>query len=237
VNEAQPASSVIVVRDAIDGIEVYMLKRSRRSAFMPEAYVFPGGRVDSVDRSPSARMRVAGEAKPNDPAFLYCAARETFEEAGILLASTSHDQAAIAAARAKMQAGETNFEQTLDLLETRVDARSLVYFSRWITPPAIEVRRFDTRFFIARMPADQTAEADAVETSDGVWIRPADAIAASSDAFTLVFPTIKHLTRIAPFRTVDALVDFARTKSIVPVTPDVLDGAVFALPRGMEDAW
>jgi len=237
VNEAQPASSVIVVRDATDGIEVFMLKRSGRAAFMPKAYVFPGGRVDSVDRSPSARMRVTGETKPNDPSFIYCAARETFEEAGILLASTSLGQAAIAAARAEMLAGNKSFEETLDRLETKVDAQSLVYFSRWITPPVIEVRRFDTRFFIARMPADQTAEADAVETSDGVWIRPADALAADGEDFTLVFPTIKHLRRIAPFRTVEALIGFARTKSIVPVTPDVLDGAVFALPSGMEDAW
>jgi 8-oxo-dGTP pyrophosphatase MutT (NUDIX family) len=237
VNEAQPASSVIVVRDATDGIEVFMLKRSGRSAFMPKAYVFPGGRVDSVDRSPSARMRVAGETKPNDPAFLYCAARETFEEAGILLGSPAPDPAAIASARSAMLAGDKNFEETLDQLEARVDAQALVYFSRWITPPVIEVRRFDTRFFIARMPDGQTAEADANETSDGVWIRPADAIAANGEEFTLVFPTIKHLARIAPFRTVDALVGFARTKSIVPVTPDVLDGAVFALPSGMEDAW
>ncbi len=237
MNEAQPASSVIVVRDATEGIEVFMLKRSGRSAFMPKAYVFPGGRVDSVDRSPSARMRVAGESKPNDPAFLYCAARETFEEAGILLASTAIDQAALTAARTAMLAGDKNFEETLDDLQTKVDALSLVYFSRWITPPVIEVRRFDTRFFIARMPAGQTAEADAHETSDGVWIRPADALAASGEEFALVFPTIKHLARIAPFRTVDALIGFARTKSIVPVTPDVLDGAVFALPSGMEDAW
>jgi hypothetical protein len=99
------------------------------------------------------------------------------------------------------------------------------------------VRRFDTRFFIARMPAGQTAVADAVETSDGVWIRPADALAANGEDFALVFPTVKHLTRIAPFRTVEALIGFARTKSIVPVTPDVSDDGVFALPRGMEDAW
>jgi 8-oxo-dGTP pyrophosphatase MutT (NUDIX family) len=237
VNEAHPASSVIVVRDAAGGIEVFMLKRSGRAAFMPMAYVFPGGRVDSVDRSPSARMRVFGDPKPNDPAFLYCAARETFEEAGILLASSALEQAAISAARAELLAGDKNFEETLDVLDTKIDAQSLVYFSRWITPPAIAVRRFDTRFFIARMPEGQAAEADAVETSDGVWIRPADALASNGEAFALVFPTIKHLTRIAPFRTVDALIGFARTKSIVPVTPDVLDDGVFALPRGMEDAW
>jgi len=237
VNEAQSASSVIVVRDAPDGIEVYLVRRSGRSAFMPKAYVFPGGRVDSVDRSPSARMRVAGEAKPNDPAFLYCAARETFEEAGILLAATPLDPQVIRAARADLLAGAKNFEETLDLLGTRVDAHQLVYFSRWITPTAIEIRRFDTRFFIARMPADQAAETDAFETSDGLWIRPDDALAAAGDEFTLVFPTIKHLARIAPFPTVDALIAFARAKSIVPITPDVLDGATFALPSGMEDAW
>jgi 8-oxo-dGTP pyrophosphatase MutT (NUDIX family) len=237
VNEPQAAASVIVVRDGIDGIEVFMVKRSARSAFMPAAYVFPGGRVEPIDRSPAAVARLSGQAGPGDPALTYCAARETFEESGILLATPSVDSHAVRAARRRLLAGEQTFEATLDSLATRIDAAALISFSRWITPPAVTVRRFDTRFFIARMPAGQLAEADAVETSDGVWIRPPDALAADGTDFALVFPTLKHLARIAPFRTVDALLVFARAKAIVPITPDVEDGMVFSLPRGMEDAW
>jgi len=237
VSEPQPAATVIVVRDGSDGLEVFMLKRSSRSAFMPDAYVFPGGRVDAVDRSPSARMRLAGETKPVDPAHVYAAARETYEEAGVLLTSKPVDPAAIREARAKLHAGERNFEQTLDDLKTGIAAEAFVYFSRWITPAAVTVRRFDTRFFIARMPADQIAEADSRETSDGVWIRPQDALDASERGeFSLVFPTIKHLLRIAPYTTVEALFDFARRKAIIPVTPDVR-GDVFSLPEALENAW
>lgn len=229
---------MIVARDASEGLEVFMLKRSARSAFMPHAYVFPGGRVDSVDRSPSARMRITGDPKPVDPAFVYAAARETYEEAGILLSARPVDPEAVRAARIRLSAGERNFEQTLDDLKARIAAEAFVYFSRWITPPVVEVRRFDTRFFVARMPEDQIAEADSFETSDGVWIRPQDALDANAaGTFSLVFPTIKHLVRIAPFTTVEALIDFTRTKAIVPITPDVQDGTRFSLPPGMEDAW
>jgi 8-oxo-dGTP pyrophosphatase MutT (NUDIX family) len=238
VIEPQPAATVIVARDGSSGLEVFMLKRSARSAFMPHAYVFPGGRVDAIDRSPSARERIDGETPAVDPSFVFAAARETFEEAGVLLASKALEPATLRQARAQLLAGERTFEQILDDLDTGIAAEALNYFSRWITPPVVEVRRFDARFFVARMPADQVAEADSFETSDGLWVRPRDALDASArDEFAIVYPTIKHLARIASFETVDALVAFARAKAIVTVTPHVTDGTIFSLPPGVENAW
>ncbi len=237
MSEPQPASTVIVARDAADGIEVFMLRRSANSQFVPDVFVFPGGRVDSVDRSPAARMRVEGETKPLEPAFVYAAAREAYEEAGILLATPVPEPAAVHEARAALLEGSKTFEQTLDALKARVDASAICYFSRWITP-ATEKRRFDARFFVARAPDGQIAEADRYETSEGCWITPASALArhAAGD-FSMVFPTIKHLERLAVFPNVDALLDFAAVKSVVPVTPDVSEGPTFALPPTLEGAW
>lgn len=235
--EPQHASTVIVVRDAPENLEVFMLRRSAKSTFVPDVYVFPGGRVDAVDRSPAARMRVTGETKPLEPAYLYAAARESFEEAGLLFGMGELDPMAVQTARTLLLAGSRSFEQTLDDLRTTVDAGAMRYFSRWITP-AIEPRRFDARFFIARAPANQHAEADSFETEDGRWISPAAALAAHARGeFALIFPTIKHLERMMKFATADALLAFAANKSIVPVTPDVRDGPEFFLPAMLEDAW
>jgi hypothetical protein len=110
------------------------------------------------------------------------------------------------------------------------------FFSRWITPP-IEPRRFDARFFVARAPFDQVAEADAREVVDGRWLRPADALAAfARGELGMIFPTITHLERIAPFATVAELLDFAARKRIATVQPNETEDGL-ALPPELVDAW
>ena len=85
---------------------------------------------------------------------------------------------------------------------------------------------------------DQVAEADATEVLDGRWIAPSEALAANARGeINLIFPTIKHLERIAPYRTVDELIAFARTKPIVTVSPDVQPGPRFLLIPELENAW
>jgi recombination protein RecT len=235
--EPLPASTVIVARDAGPEIEVFMLRRSARSSFMPDVFVFPGGRVDDADRSPAALQHVIGDTAPLEPAYIYAAARETFEEAGLLFATTAIEHAALHAARRAMSDGTLTFEAALSSLNTSIDADAFTYFSRWITP-AVESKRFDARFFVARAPAEQRAEADAYETEDGRWISPANALKHfAAGEFALIFPTIKHLERLADYQSVDALIRFARTKPIVPVMPDVSEERRFALPAGVEGAW
>lgn len=236
--EVRDAATVIVAREAAGGLAVLMVRRGAGAAFLPDRYVFPGGAVDPIDHA-LARTHLVGSPGAVEPAYVMTAARETFEEVGLLFSHRPVAGAAAAQARRALLAGERTFGALLDELDVKIDARLLRYFSRWITPKAeIAKRRFDARFFVARCPADQIAEADAVEVHDGRWFRPAAALAAyERGEIGLIFPTIKHLERIAPFRGVDDLMEFAETKSIAAVMPNVSADAVFSFPDGLEDAW
>jgi 8-oxo-dGTP pyrophosphatase MutT (NUDIX family) len=107
------------------------------------------------------------------------------------------------------------------------DPDALAPFSRWITPAQVKIR-FDTWFFVARAPADAAVRIDDEEVVDSRWIRPQDALdAGTRDELTLVFPTIKHLEQLAEFESVDAALEEARSRKVMPVEPRVLvDGGV-----------
>jgi len=232
------AATVIVARDGSEGLQVFMVRRGAGAAFLPDRYVFPGGRVDQADREAAGR-RLHGSAGAIDPAYLMTAARETFEEVGLLFADRPFDTGALPEARRAMLAGEIGFGAVLERFGVAVDAARFVYFSRWITPKAeLATRRFDARFFIARAPEDQVAEADTTEVHDGRWLRPLEALALHERGeIGLIFPTIKHLERIAPYHTVSELLEFARAKAIVTVTPEVQPGPTFVMIPELENAW
>jgi 8-oxo-dGTP pyrophosphatase MutT (NUDIX family) len=236
--EIRDAATVIVARDTSEGLQVFMVRRSAQAAFLPDRYVFPGGRVDEDDRDEAAR-RLHGSAGEVDPAFAMTAARETFEEVGLLFADRAVDAGALPEARRALLAGEIDFGAVLERFGVAVDASQFVYFSRWITPKAeLATRRFDARFFIARAPEDQVAEADTTEVHDGRWLRPLEALAMHERGeIGLIFPTIKHLERIAPYHSVAELLAFARTKAIVTVTPEVQPGPLFVMVPELENAW
>ncbi len=229
----RPAATVIVARDAPEGPEVFMLRRSARSAFVPNYYVFPGGALDMAD------AEVASEH--DCTALEVAAARECFEEAGFLFArkpgSAPFARDALASERANLLRGTTSFARVLHALGARLDADALVRFSEWTTPP-VEPRRFAATFFVARAPEEQIPEADRTEVHDGEWVRPQAGLDRhAAGTFALIFPTIKHLERIASFASVDEILAFARAKTIVPVMPDVSDGPRFTLPPELENAW
>jgi 8-oxo-dGTP pyrophosphatase MutT (NUDIX family) len=236
--EIRDAATVIVGRDTSEGLQIFMVRRNARASFLPDRYVFPGGRVDDGDRDEATR-RLRGSAGDVDAAYAMTAARETFEEVGLLFAGSPVDAGRLPGLRREMHAGNLSFGDVLERLNTTVDASQLRYFSRWITPKAeIATRRFDTRFFVARAPQDQVAEADATEVIDGRWIAPREALAAHARGeINLIFPTIKHLERIAPYRTVEELLAFAGTKTIVTVTPEVQPGPKFVMISELENAW
>ncbi len=83
---ARPASTVVILRDGAGGIEVFMVVRHHQIDFASGALVFPGGKVDAED-SDAAWGELAPNA-PNAPdrSFFVAAGRETFEEAGLVLA-------------------------------------------------------------------------------------------------------------------------------------------------------
>jgi 8-oxo-dGTP pyrophosphatase MutT (NUDIX family) len=236
VANPRDAATVIVCRDTDEGIEVYMLRRRSNSPALPDAYVFPGGTVDNNDKSPQARMRLVGQWRPAEPAFTYAAIRETFEGCGLLFSVAPIDAGVLRTARNRMIVGERSFSETLIDIDARLDATAVRYFSRWITPPVVP-QRFDARFYVARAPEGQVAEADAQAIYDGRWVRPADVLAAvERQELQMIFPTIKHLERVGEFANVDALFAFADTKKTMPVTPDVR-GVTFSIPPAIANSW
>jgi 8-oxo-dGTP pyrophosphatase MutT (NUDIX family) len=260
------AATVILARSPF---EVYLTRRSARSTFAPDAFVFPGGTIEAQDSSTDMQARSAGlEAERVGKEFratvspalssseaaveldagrslLVAAVRELFEEAGVLLASdaaertvemTAADLDASAAARAAMRSGELPFSEYLLRRDWFADTRALALFSHWITP-ASEPRRYNTHFFFAVAPANQAAQADAYETHDGIWIHPSVALERyRKGEMHLVYPTIKHLERLAAFDSVESAQRYARDKTVLTIMP--LDGDDdFAIPPVLENAW
>lgn len=180
-----PAATVVLLRDAANGMEVFMVKRHGLSDVLGGAYVFPGGKVDPGDTDPKVLEELAvplhdlrgalGEPELDTAtaAGLYVAAcRETFEEAGVLLAegaTAQHVEIAQTRAREAIPFGEI-----LAGLELRLDLSNIVPWSRWITPrvPTMLNKRFDARFFLAAVPNDQKAQHDDHEATGSFWLRP-----------------------------------------------------------------
>src|SRR5438270_3836059 len=230
--EVQPAATVMLVRDAgTDGrggpsLEVLMLRRHPESVFAADAWVFPGGRVDDADRSgapialgPSDAEASAALGLPSGGlAYWVAAARECFEEAGILLArhpdtgawldaSTEWSAARLARHRRDVHAGVTSLGAVLESEGLVLDLSGVHYVSHWITPPGRTARRFDTRFFLAEVPPDQVASHDATETVESLWASPAEALErGAAGEITLLIPTIANLKALARFSSTAALV-------------------------------
>jgi 8-oxo-dGTP pyrophosphatase MutT (NUDIX family) len=236
----RPASTVIVARDGDRGIDVFMLERHLKSDFAGGAYVFPGGTVDDRDCDPALIDLIDG--LPPDAAtllddeperahgYLVCAIRETFEEAGILLARDADgkpiqlaDEPRFVDARHALAAGEMTPLQFATQERIRFAADLLGYFQRWITPE-FAPRRYDARFFVALMPENQTPIHDDVETTASTWIRPADALQqAKSGLFSIIFPTRKTLEKVAQFGSARELLAAARVEAPTPVLPRVVE--------------
>jgi len=267
---ARDAATIMLVRDApsADGpaLEVCMLRRHLDSDFVGGAYVFPGGKVDDEDRTASLEescaLRSDAEASlqlgvdAGGLAFWVAALRECFEEAGVLLAYTAgpggarvplevSDAAArdrLAALRASLNAGEVRFLDACRREGLVLATERVHYFSHWITPEPAP-KRYDTRFFVAALPAGQEPIHDDHETVDTVWVRPGDALARAREGeFDLIFPTMKNLEAIGRFATSGELLAAAAAVEHVPtVLPRVVAderGFRILLPGdpGYEDA-
>jgi 8-oxo-dGTP pyrophosphatase MutT (NUDIX family) len=210
----------MLVRDAPD-LEVFMLRRNHDSVWIAGATVFPGGAVDVDDRHPrwAARCRDWDDARASralDRAegglgFFVAAVRETFEEAGVLLArdrdGTPVDAsvAHLSAARAGLNDGAHDFAAFVEQQDLVLATDELHVFSHWITPPG-GPRRYDTWFFLAAAPEGEYRHDD-TELIASAWIRPVDALtAADRGELDLIFPTRKSLEVLAGFdRAQDAL--------------------------------
>jgi 8-oxo-dGTP pyrophosphatase MutT (NUDIX family) len=246
----RPAATVMLVRDAANpesggsALEVLMVRRNLQSDFVGGAYVFPGGAVDPLDGGPEAEALSQGRAdveasillgiESGGLAYWVAALRETFEEAGLLLATRpagppllagdEEEEARFVAERALVNKGSRRFldlcrDEKLQLLVGDVH-----YFAHWITPRGAP-RRYDTRFFVAAAPLGQQAAHDAGETIADTWISPRRALEGHrKGVFELIFPTIRNLQAISRFATSAELLEAAEkaSRSVPTIEPRVI---------------
>ena len=235
---ALPAATVIVLRDAEpDGVDTYMVKRPARTRFLPNAHVFPGGRVEAQDEDPAwlpfCGVRHRAVAPPVATlAHGIAAIRELFEEAGLLLvrsrdgrlpgadtwwpASDLHD------IREALIAGTTTFLPVCQREGWQPALDLLTPLSRWITPE-IEPRRFDTVFYVAAAPPGQDAQVDGREAVSGAWFRPADGVAKYlAGEISLVPPTLRTLEDLSDLSSCRAAIDRAVASRVCTILPRLL---------------
>jgi 8-oxo-dGTP pyrophosphatase MutT (NUDIX family) len=194
----RPSATVLLVRDG-DPWDLLMVQRPGGADFAPGAYVFPGGTVHEGDRSFPDELRAA-------------AMRELFEEAGILLARNARDAEA-ARVRQLVEDG-SHFGDALRVIGLSPDFDALVMFARWVTPERLR-RRFDARFYLARMPEGQSVLPQEGEVVDWLWVAPKRALA--SPDLTLVYATRAVLESVADAPDVESLFERARALRDIPV--------------------
>ena len=240
-----PASTVLLIRDIDDGLEVFMVERSSKMHFA-SALVFPGGMVDPEDSEAAVLERTDGiEGLSAAAAALRIAAvRETFEESGVVLARHAGVETVLegdeAAAfyekyHAPLNAGDVDWPEIVVAEDLILSCDRLAYFAHWITPEG-RPKRFDTHFFLARMPRRQNAVHDGGESVHSVWVRPADGRAlGESGERNVMFPTQMNLSKLSSSETVDAAIEAANANEVVTVQPkpQYIDGdrdRVMAIP-------
>ena len=210
-----PSATVLLLRDGACGLEVFMVERSGRVGAFAGAMVFPGGKVAPEDSSAAVRALTDNGETLDDDAFGFAVSsvREAFEECGVLLAHrsgatlTDAELAPLAGFRDAIGRNRIPFARFLADHGLRLDLAGLAPFSRWVTP-VFRPRRFDTTFFLAAVPPDQTLSHDGSETVHGLWTRP-EAVIDGADRdrkYSLYFATRLNLMDLALSGTVaDAL--------------------------------
>jgi 8-oxo-dGTP pyrophosphatase MutT (NUDIX family) len=251
---ARPAATVVVLRDGPAGLEVYLQRRTRTMGYAAGLWVFPGGAIDPADQDPAIDAVWAGpspsawaERLGHDPGrargAVVAACRECLEEAGILLADRSVEAGALAAARQELLAGRQGLAGVLAGLGARLDTARLRYWAWWVTPEP-EPRRYDTRFFVAGLPAGAAATMHELEAERERWFpvtgsapdQPAAAPAGAAAALLespvrMLPPTFCTLRELSAYRSVAEVFAAADGRVVERILPIHADNAV-VLPSG-----
>jgi 8-oxo-dGTP pyrophosphatase MutT (NUDIX family) len=193
----KPASTVILMDESS---RVYLTKRPQTMKFLGGYYVFPGGAVeadDHVEKNPGIQFKQDVEAF--GIGHYVAAARELFEEVGIFLgkkedgSDANLNEEAAAYYRRELVRGKMSFMQLLQEEGLQLNLEWLQYFGHFITPEVSPIR-FDTRFFLAKLPGGQTPTPDTREIDEAFWIHPDDALSAfRSGRMPMVKPTLLSL--------------------------------------------
>ncbi|HEX6910103.1 MAG TPA: hypothetical protein VF142_06905 [Longimicrobium sp.] len=247
----RPAATVLLVRDSADGPEFLLLRRHGRSGFAAGAWVFPGGVVDAGDRESGLADRLDGPTPmqwaerlgltgPEEAvAFVMASVREAFEETGILLARLADDatnpggREGLEIARRALLAEVVDLRQVIVTRSLRIMGDGMLYLAHWITPEP-EPRRYDTRFFLARVGADAVCTPHEGEMTESVWLTARGAVHFfENGSLKMLPPTVHTLRRLAGYGSVDeifaALAD-APVPAIMPVMRVVPDGVTIEMP-------
>ena len=218
---ARPSASILLIRDGRAGLEVLMMQRPRHMRFAPGALVFPGGAVDVADMRISYwRTRIDSFRTGTDLPNRIAAARELFEETGILLADGPVPQRRI---------NHRPLGQALDQAGLQLAVSEMVFFAHWITPEMLPLR-FDTRFYLAPLHRNQRLVRNIAEADDLLWLSPAKVLADwDRDEAPLMFPTRLNLIKLARAGSVSEALAMARRTPVVctlPVLKRTADGTV-----------
>jgi 8-oxo-dGTP pyrophosphatase MutT (NUDIX family) len=260
MSPAQPrqAATVLLLRDGVqdDGtvaLEVYLLRRTRGMPFAGGMTAYPGGGVD--DRDGDTQIGWVGPSPQQWAAAFGCderlarelvcaAVRETFEEAGVLLAGPMDGSADVVpdvsgddweARRQSLLSREVSLAELLAGQGLAVRSDLLRPFAHWITPP-VEPRRYDTKFFAAALPGGQEARHVSGEADEASWLTPHAALAEmTAGTRPMLPPTIHTLGQLAPFPDVAAALTGSPPEPLHPISPTFAtepDGRWAVLPDG-----
>ena len=232
------SASVVLLRDTAQGMQVLLLRRHQASNVLGGAYVFPGGKLDPEDQHPALLSQLSQDAvtlhqrlaepelTPQRAAGLFVAAiREAFEECRILLGQTGADTPDLAALQNALASGQS-WAQAFQNLSLQLHTDALVPWTRWITPRQASVthKRFDTRFFITRVPEGQTAEHDNFEATETLWTTPREALIRYWDhEIELAPPQIMGLVQLARHPDSHSALTEAQSRQPPVVEPEPFD--------------
>ncbi|MCP3104045.1 MBL fold metallo-hydrolase [Myxococcus sp. K15C18031901] len=190
--EPRGSAVALLYRRVGAGVEVFWVKRGKALSFAGGFYAFPGGKLDAAD----ADVPVRG-ASGEEAALRSAAARELFEEAGVLVAEGAEglSQERVDTLRRALLAGERGWGALLKEEGLALRAEDFRPAGRWITPPSVPVR-FDTHFYLVEMPAHARTELWPGELSEGAWISPAVGLARWGQGTALLHPPALHALQV-----------------------------------------
>jgi endoribonuclease LACTB2 len=183
----------VLLRGQESTLQTYWVKRSDAVPYMPGFRAFPGGTVNREDTA----LEIEGAPEEAARTLMACVMREAFEETGVLLATPDSPLGDLEAARDRLLAGETTFPELASAHRWRFRADSLTHAGRWISPPFASTR-FETQFFLARVPEGQEPSIRIGELVAGEWIEPVAALKRWQDGHeTFAAPILYTLIALA----------------------------------------